>query len=513
MKKHILTYCFWAICTAISATNYYISPSGSDSGNNGLTQTTPFKNIQRGADLVNAGDTVFVMNGTYTNSCAQCNVVYINRAGTAAKWIVFMPLAGHTPLISFNGWQGFAIAPRAAYIEIKNFTVRGNNANITLSAALNQPASCANPSGTVDPIYNGNGIASDGRFDGTNHPHHIRILNNTIYDCGGGGISAIQSDYVTIENNVVYNNSWYTIYGASGISCWQNWNYDNLAGYHFIIRNNRCYGNQLFVPWIGTCTISDGNGIIIDDSRNTQNGSILGVYTGKVLVANNICYQNGGSGIHTYLADNVDIVNNTTYRNSQSTATRGELFANSSGNIRILNNIIVPITNEPANENYMNTNLTSDYNCYFNTSNITVLNSHDLRMDPKLTDPSVFNFQLQSTSPCRDAGTATAAPTTDFNGVSRPQGTGFDMGAYEFPVASSVVSLTAQSMKVYPNPVKDVLNIENSKDEAITILNALGQVVKTFSKANHLDGLNVAALPKGVYFIKIDNTITQFVKE
>ncbi len=436
MKKSIIMTLCVAISTAMTATNYYVSqPTGSDFGNNGRSAATPFKTMQRGADLANAGDTVFVMNGTYTNSCAQCDVVDISHAGTASAWIVFTPLTGHTPLVSFNGWNGIKMTSTAAYIEIKGFTVVGNKDNLTLTQALNQPGGCNNPTGTVDPIYNGNGIAADAYASTGSHQHHLKIVANTVYNCTGAGINLIQTDYVTVENNTVYNNCWYTIYGSSGISCWQNKNYDSGAGYHFIIRNNICYGNQLFVPWKdGGCFIYDGNGIIIDDSRNTQNGSTNGVYTGKTLIINNLCYSNGGSGIHTYLSDNVDIVNNTTYHNSLSASTKGEIFANSSGNIRILNNIIVPLANEPANDNYMNTGLISDYNCYLTNVAVTVLGTHDLKTNPQFVNEAASDFHLKTISPCRDAGTATAAPNTDFDGSPRPQGPSFDIGAYELPI-------------------------------------------------------------------------------
>lgn len=40
-------------------------------------------------------------------------------------------------------------------------------------------------------------------------------------------------------------------------------------------------------------------------------------------------------------------------------------------------------------------------------------------------------LRLLGGSPCLDTGTAAGAPNTAFDGVSRPQGTGYDMGAYE----------------------------------------------------------------------------------
>ena len=86
--------------------------------------------------------------------------------------------------------------------------------------------------------------------------------------------------------------------------------------------------------------------------------------------------------------------------------------------------------------------------------------------DPKYVSRSDNNLHLLSSSPAINAGTTSTAPTTDFDGVSRPQGTGIDIGAYEYisttnnpvvfsamnpangttnvPVSSSSLSITVQ---------------------------------------------------------------------
>ena len=432
---------------SLYATDYYISSLiGSDNANNGLSAVTPYATIQKAADLTNAGDTVFVMNGTYTNPCNQCHVVTVTRPGNAANWIVYKNYLNHKPLLQFNAWGGFMVRDNGAYIEINGFTVKGNNANATLTGALNQPGSCNNPGPDFDPSFNGSGLGCDGRGDmyGTGHPHHIRFVNNDISECGAAGISCIQSDYITVENNLIYNNCWYTVFGASGISFYQSWNLDsNFADYKMIIKNNKLYGNRLMVPWIGCCCISDGNGIIIDDGKNTQNNSPIGRYKGKTWVTNNICIKNGGSGIHAYESENADIVNNTTYQNSQSTELEGEIFANTSNNINILNNIMYPLTNEAANQNninYNNTNTVYDYNLYFNTNNIKVNGLHDVQANPGFVNPTLIlataDFHIQAGSGAIDNGTLNKAPLTDYENHVRPAGVGFDMGAYEF---SSIV--------------------------------------------------------------------------
>ena len=47
-------------------------------------------------------------------------------------------------------------------------------------------------------------------------------------------------------------------------------------------------------------------------------------------------------------------------------------------------------------------------------------------------DDDLGDLHLQSDSPCIDAGTSDNAPVNDIVGTPRPQGAGFDMGAYEY---------------------------------------------------------------------------------
>lgn len=412
-------------CSLANATNYYVSGKGSDT-NNGLSTSTAFRTIQKAADLTQPGDTVFVMNGLYTNFWPKGDAVTINHSGSPSAWITYEAYPGNSPKLKFNGWSGFYVAG-AAYIEINGFKIEGNNDSVTLNYALTQKSNLDNS------ITSGYGILVDGHTLN----HHIRVVNNKVYKCGGAGIQFSHSDYVTVKNNKVYDNGWYSPNGNSDISLYQNANSDNNTGYKNYVINNVSYGNYNYIPFSITGTITDGNGIIIDDSKNTQNNSTYGVYTGKTLVANNLVFNNGGSGIHTYYSGHVDVINNTAYMNSQNPAINGgEIFAMESEDVNILNNILYSASGKKLTSNWNNSNVTYDYNIYFNSTDIAVLGPKDLQMQPQFVNPSTdsafADFHLQSTSPAINSGTPNLAPKTDRDRNSRPLCGAYDRGAYEF---------------------------------------------------------------------------------
>jgi hypothetical protein len=232
----------------------------------------------------------------------------------------------------------------------------------------------------------------------------------------------------------------------------------NLASYVRIIGNHvhnipasPCNNN-------GGAGINDGNyaahdndiiGNVVHDIGpiNTPCNFAQGIYHSNLRghICNNISYRNSGFGIHLWHAANaVTIANNLVFENGSGGMVIGAGDAPggvTADNCVVANNIaihngqygIFEDGNTGTHNRYLN-NLV-----YANPVNFSLQNGNTATATIT-ADPQFVNYQpdgsgdyhLTATSPAIDAGTNIGAPTTDIDGVSRPQGKGWDIGPYEY---------------------------------------------------------------------------------
>ena len=316
-------------------TTYYVSSEIGNNHNAGTSESAPLATLQAAAKRVKPGDTVEVMNGTYTGP-AGGDVLDITASGTASAPITFEAAPGQTPVINSSGsWNAINIEG-ASYIVINGFTIVGDAADYTLATALAEYSS-------GNPNLDGNGIAVTSPGNGV-VPNHITIENNTVYDEPGAGVYTQGADYLQVLNNVVYDNAHWSAWGTSGISIGISANSDTNAGVHDIISGNLIFDNAQLVPTTGGNTITDGEGIILDTNPG---------FVGKILVENNKVFGNGSSGIESFLTNNAVITGNTVFGNNTENvqaASVAEIFINQSNNNTVTNNTTTgPIRNEVRN--------------------------------------------------------------------------------------------------------------------------------------------------------------------
>jgi len=312
--------------------NYYVATTGSNATGNGSSgnpwATITYANSRLPTGGAAAGYCVNVLPGTYiTNGVTLSNggnaatptgyVVYrctvmdacLMQGTTAQNWIIGF----HNP----NGVNVGAppVAGGSNYIMLDGFTVY--------------------QSSFTDSGYTG--CIDSSAIVGTNI-HHLWLLNNITYGCGGACINVSVTEWVWAIHNIAHDCSKQNPFQTSGINFvvmhavdgYTPTAMDNLySPYKILILWNLAYNNTLRAMGSGAYPAVDGNGIILD----TFNNSFGVAYPNQTLVAFNISYQNGGGGVHVFISDHATIINNTTYDNyNYDKSTNGGVAAGTPGN-------------------------------------------------------------------------------------------------------------------------------------------------------------------------------------
>ncbi|MEM9130931.1 MAG: right-handed parallel beta-helix repeat-containing protein [Actinomycetota bacterium] len=291
----------------------WVDPVGGSDTSDGQTQATAWGTLQGAMDQLQPGQTLHLLSGDYRELLEPGNSHYIlNNGGTADAWVTIKAAPGAAPRVVAT--NGNAVEIRADYVVFEGIEVVGEGF------------------GPDNPY--GWGVLVRGS-------HHVRITGNRVSQMPVGGIATVEASNVEILYNEVFENSYWGTEQGSGISIWHAVDLGIDAavdGYHDVIVGNVVYRNEnkvysRFVP--NEQVITDGNGIIIDQTDETG-------YTGRMLVANNVVFDNGGRGVLVNEASRVDVVHNTTYGNGRTEGLLGgktELSAARSTDVRFLNNL------------------------------------------------------------------------------------------------------------------------------------------------------------------------------
>ncbi len=403
MKKTIvlITVLFAALFFArVSlAATYYVATTGNDANPGTISQ--PFRTIQKAADVVHAGDTILVRSGTYQDN------VQMQYSGTSGNPITLKNYPGEHPVLDFG-------------LSDENGPVR----RLTLVAA----------EGYVHPIgwIVIEGLEVTRGYDGIKfyNAHDVIIRRNYIHNNAVQGILG-NGIRVTIDGNIVSRNGLPILQQNPG----DNKNHGMyLSGTDFTITNNLVYSNAAYGIQVA--------GYPYDPARHASSE-----YAGaqNFLISNNIIAFNWNrAGIVIWLPDaiNTAIQNNVLYENSVNylEGIQGINFNQAGGGNIVRNNLFYSSSGKTA--------------IYDSAGGSSYTQTNSINADPLFANAQGLDFHLKPGSPAIDKGFSAGAPSTDYAGVSRPQGVAYDIGAYEYVSGATLTGDVNQDSKV------DVLDVQ-----------------------------------------------------
>jgi hypothetical protein len=415
----------------LALSTYYVANGGNDAAAG--TGTAPWAHLQHAADVVKAGDTVIVRQGSYAGFVLSWDTP---TAGTAAAPITFQadPAApADSVVINARNNQthvGIDLEPGSDYITISGFLIQGAGgiANYPTRGSGIKVAgnNCSIVGNTVANIDYGFGITSDGAAN-------ILIQGNTVTGTGdhgntsqGHGIYiAGSTDGAVVRGNVIHDNAY--------------------TGLQFNGDPSTSGGNGLV-----THALVEGN-LIYNNGQNGINADGLQ----SSVIRNNLFYGYQSSGICLFQIDasgpskgNV-IVDDTFAATAAGAGAAIRILNGGTGNT-LLNDVLLGgggITYRIASDSLPG--LVSDYNVVgslFQSEDSgatqtlaqwraqTGQDAHSFTASAAqmFVAPAAGDYHPLSTSPTIDRGTAQQAPLIDLDGKPRPSGAGFDIGAYEY---------------------------------------------------------------------------------
>ena len=391
------------------AADYWVKNGGSD-GADGLSMATAWATLGHAAGVVNAGDTVHVLDGSYQG-------FYLDRSGSPGSPITFHAEGPNVQITADNGTTPDGInVEGAAYVVLDGFVANGRT-RAGIRVAVSQFVTVRN----------------------------CRTGNN-----GRWGIFSGFADDLTIEDNETYG------------SVLEHGIYVSNTCTRPIVRRNHVHDNHGNGIHMNGDLSQGGAGIITNAlvERNVIHGNGVGGGSGinmdgaqNGVIRNNLLYDNHASGISLYQIDAAAgasgnlVVNNTIVQ-----AADGRWAVNISGGSTgntIRNNILYNLQSfrgAISIDDSSRSGFASDYNAVISRFSTdqgdTVISlgewqalgydAHSFVATPaQLFAVPGTDFHLAPASPALDAGTTTGAPGDDLDGNPRPVGAGIDVGAYE----------------------------------------------------------------------------------
>jgi parallel beta-helix repeat protein len=422
---------------------YYVSGQGNDS--NSGTQSLPFKSFAKAISVLHPGDTLVILGGSYTEK------LLVNVSGTVAEPITIQAAPGQRVTIDSQNVRAAPVEVplNSSHIHLRDLEVTGSTFECVLVRG-----------------------------------QHIAIHSFNVHSCQKFGYR-LTGQNITIEHSTCHDSVTENRGGGNTSGGWGSCIKSGPGSANLILRNNRVYNNWGEGIIVGQAAGAKVYGNTVHDnySQNIYIGNAYDVDVfGNMTYATNPVYFRGGAAANCISASeenisgwgarlkNVRVFNNIamgckvgvgyTYKEVTGNGCDTCLFANNT----LVNTGGIRIIDGPKNHVRIINNILHGGSIQVPAGDI--LQSNNFSGDPKFVaapNTTPVSYRLRSDSPAINAGISVAGITDDFEGKPRPQGGGFDQGAFESGTSAAPANPT-------PTHVSQSLVGDFHPDGRITII-------------------------------------------
>ena len=453
---------------------FFVATSGSDA--NPGTFASPWKTIVKAKNTIAAGDTAYIENGvaqvtedTFTAYLSMdANGASNSGTATAPKALVAYPNATVTVGVVNGLHYGIRtpnIGTHEDYWVISQLHIIGGTQAMDIGGTgwriIGNEMQCPNGDDQVGCFEMSEGIQA--KFYG-NEVHNAGI-NPTSSKFYHAVYFSTDSNHIDVGWNHIHDNftcralqfhSSPLCSPSCGAADTTGFNQFDLHVHDNLIHGDNCNGINFATVDPSKGPVEAYNNVIYNVGR--MDPLQLGAAFSCIYLAG--ITNNGAAGTGT-----VEVFNNTlsdcaANNSSNASGSRG-VFGVGGGPATLLMRVRNNIAYQLPGEIYIDgsvSQITGDHNLWFGAGAPPTRTVNNLNVDPAFANRTLGDYHLASASPAKDVGLTVLAnnpfapnpgPTigVDAEGILRPQGTAFDLGAYEFFAGSGTTR---------PNPPTNV---------------------------------------------------------